>query len=117
MEVNHTNESTRLLETASECSPPLTTAKPQRMWVTILSAAAVLLVLNMGSYVSLAAQTTILQDIVCEDYYRQVQPDHRNITLGEKCKIDTIQSEVAYINGWKDVFEILPCRFAAFFEA
>ncbi|KAK3682952.1 major facilitator superfamily domain-containing protein [Podospora appendiculata] len=54
-------------------------------WRIILSAAAaaVLLMLNIGSDMQLQQQQ-------------------------QRCSVDAVQSEVAYINGWKDSFEFLP---------
>ncbi|KAK3322845.1 major facilitator superfamily domain-containing protein [Apodospora peruviana] len=46
-----------------------------------------------------------VQEFVCAKYYHGnegVIPDE------DRCKIDAVQSEVAFINGWKDVFEMLP---------
>ncbi|KAI1781489.1 MFS general substrate transporter [Hypoxylon cercidicola] len=88
-------------------SPRQTRPKPNP-WHTILSAAGVLMILNVGSYVSLAASTAILQDIVCDKYWDHVHPVPTIIPFEDRCKIEPVQSEVAYINGWKDVFEVLP---------
>jgi len=63
--------------------------------------------LNTGAYLSFAAQLAILQEIVCAKYYEGIAP--RPLSLDDnRCKIDAVQSEVAFVNGWKDVFEMLP---------
>lgn len=70
--------------------------------------AAIQIVLNIGSYVSFAAQLAILQDIVCKSHYKEGQ----SLSMDDdRCKVDAVQSEIAFINGWKDVFEMLPGTF------
>jgi hypothetical protein len=54
-----------------------------------------------------SSQTAILQDIVCAKYYASSTPPSLPPRRGE-CKIEPVQSEVAHINAWKDVFEALP---------
>ncbi|KAM4064466.1 major facilitator superfamily protein [Hirsutella rhossiliensis] len=76
-------------------------------WRAILCTALTFLLLSIGSHISLAPQTAILQDIICRDYYN-------SDSLGpDRCKIDAVQSQVAVINGWRDVFESLPAMLLA----
>ncbi|KAK4184894.1 major facilitator superfamily domain-containing protein, partial [Podospora australis] len=63
------------------------------------------LFLQIGSFLSLAPQTAILESIVCRQYYEDIRL--RPLVIDD-CKIEPIQSKVAFINGWKDVFETLP---------
>jgi hypothetical protein len=74
-------------------------------WRIIVAAAVVQLLLNCGSHISLAPQTAILQEIICEKYYQThaLDPD-----LLDRCKVEPVQSEVAYIDGWRATFETLP---------
>jgi hypothetical protein len=110
------DESTRLLN--AESSPPLSpspspsTFPPplqSHVWRIVLTATAVSVILNIGNYISWAAQTVLLQDIVCKNYYDLAQPGSK-ANLVDRCKAEPVQSEIAYINGWKDVFEMLPCK-------
>ncbi|UKZ80162.1 hypothetical protein TrVFT333_007919 [Trichoderma virens FT-333] len=107
MEEREANESTCLLRSQdghdSAPQPESSIAPSARR--TILVVAAIQIVLNIGSYVSFAAQLAILQDIVCKGYYEQGPPLSGD---DDRCKVDAVQSEVAFINGWKDVFEMLP---------
>lgn len=110
------DESTRLFDSHQDLSEPENSLSSLRrqphgvdapgasVWRTILTVAAVQVLLNVGSFVSLAAQLAILEDIVCEEYYRN-RPSYG---ADNRCKVDAVQTEVAFINGWKDVFEILP---------
>ncbi|KAL6808389.1 putative MFS multidrug transporter [Trichoderma camerunense] len=107
MENREASESTRLLRPQdghdSAPQPSLSIVPSARH--TILVVAAIQIVLNIGSYVSFAAQLAILQDIVCKSHYEEGQ----SLSMDDdRCKVDAVQSEVAFINGWKDVFEMLP---------
>lgn len=74
----------------------------------ILAAASVQLLLSIGSFIALAPQTELLQNIICKDYYQ----DHDlGLTSGlDRCKAEPIQAEVAYINAWREAFETVPCN-------
>ncbi|KAK1752305.1 major facilitator superfamily domain-containing protein [Echria macrotheca] len=110
------NESTRLLAShGQENESPLiqpegnegVASSPPGARRTILAVVSVQVILYIGSFVSLAAQLAILEDIVCKKYYEERLPTF-NVSGEDRCKADAVQSEVAFINGWKDVFEILP---------
>ncbi|KAG8415784.1 hypothetical protein J3458_009604 [Metarhizium acridum] len=107
MEEREANESTRLLRSQDghDAAPQPEPSTVPSARHTILVVAAIQIFLNIGSYVSFAAQLAILQDIVCESYYERGLP-----VSGDdgRCQVDAVQSEVAFINGWKDVFEMLP---------
>ncbi|KAL2206789.1 MFS general substrate transporter [Sarocladium strictum] len=72
---------------------------------TVLRIFAVFLPLVMASYISFAAETAILQQIVCDNYYGKPSLD---TNAQDRCKVRQVQAEVATINGWRSVFEILP---------
>lgn len=109
MDETQPDEETRLLGPNHTVSEPAATQDRPSAFRTILSAAAVLLILNIGSHITFAPQTAILQDIVCAKYYADnaVLP-FPPPSQGDRCKIEPVQSEVAHINAWKDVFEALP---------
>lgn len=67
----------------------------------------------MGSHISLAPATAFLEQIFCKNYYGIRHPiglswSSANAVLVEDCKVEPVQSDMAYINGWKEAFEILP---------
>ncbi|KAL7941245.1 MFS general substrate transporter [Trichoderma barbatum] len=107
MEEREANESTRLLrsqdgrDSAPQSEPSIDPSARR----TILVVAAIQIVLNIRSYVSFAAQLAILQDIVCKSYHEEGLPLDGD---DDRCKVDAVQRQVAFINGWKDVFEMLP---------
>ena len=82
----------------------------RRALTTIIAAFSLILILSISSHISDAPLTAILEDIVCEKYYAS-HPDDGSEFFSDpesKCKIEPIQSEVAFINGWKDTFEAAP---------
>lgn len=85
------------------------------MWRTTLSATAILVILSIGSDISLAPATGILEQVVCNKYYgRSRVPFHSStdtVSIRD-CKIVPVQSEMAYINAWKDAFELLPGKWS-----
>lgn len=83
--------------------------KPLDTWRTILSVAAFVLILGFSSDIEFVPQTAILQDIVCQRYYAEHTAHYLNgSSPADRCLIEPVQSEVAYINGWKDSLETLP---------
>ncbi|KAM7205482.1 Major facilitator superfamily domain containing protein [Naviculisporaceae sp. PSN 640] len=109
-------ETSRLLEpeTLGRSGNPKKIKTPDP-WRTIVSVAAFVLILAFSSDLGFVPQTAILQDIVCESYYAQhhIAGDPVQTGPAERCLIEPIQSEVAYINGWKDSLEILPAMLLA----
>ncbi|KAK0710408.1 major facilitator superfamily domain-containing protein [Apiosordaria backusii] len=83
------------------------------IWPAIIATTSVVILLDIGRYLSLAPQTAILESIVCNQYYAQNQPNTILEPRFNKCKIEPVQSEVAIINGWKDVFGTLPAILVA----
>jgi hypothetical protein len=57
--------------------------------------------LDFSGYLILAPQTNIFENIICDKYYmgREEERD---------CKALAVQSELAFIRGWKDAFAQLP---------
>ena len=118
MDAGEASESTRLLWSVDAATTPKPTQPthldrtprfegspaPPNARRTILVVATIQIILSIGSYVSFAAQLAILQDIVCKNHYHEPPPEGAD----NRCKADAVQSEVAFINGWKDVFEMLP---------
>lgn len=69
----------------------------------------------MGVQITTAPSLAILQGIICQNYYEKGITDSVSLGRGlptnfedDRCKVGPVQSEVAEVNAWKDVFEILP---------
>src|SRR4051794_32743860 len=111
--MSHCDEITPLLETDPNDAPETRARTSQSasnspLW-TILSLSAVMLILDISSYVAIAPETAIFEDIACNKYYTAF--GHAGDSNSERCKIEPIQSEVALISGWKDALETIPGDF------
>ncbi|KAK3991434.1 major facilitator superfamily domain-containing protein [Cladorrhinum sp. PSN332] len=122
---NSDTERTALLPPVESLPLPATTSQSRTVGsilLTILTSAGVVFLLDIGNSLSLAPQTAILESIVCRQYYERQNHDggavvvtmmQQTMMIGgggvdHPCKIEQIQSRVAFINGWKDVSETLP---------
>lgn len=95
------NETTRLLDPST--SPGDEGLGP---WRIVLIAAGVSLILNASANIAFVPTTTILQDIICDKYYARAHIENPMAVRG--CTVGPVQSEVAFINGWKESFDTLP---------
>ncbi len=103
------NEGTRLLigqppSPRTPSTPKTSSASP---WFTILAAASIWLLLMASSHITLVPTTAILQDIICDKYYARVDLDP-SVPVADKCSVEPVQSEMAYIIGWKSSLEFIP---------
>ncbi|KAK3497981.1 major facilitator superfamily domain-containing protein [Neurospora hispaniola] len=92
------------------------------LWPTLVTVASLTLLFTMGVQITTAPSLAILQGIICKKYYEKGIIDSLSLGKGlptsfeglptnfedDKCKVGPVQSEVAEVNAWKDVFEILP---------
>lgn len=83
---------------------PLKT-RQQRFIFSVICMLAI--VAGFASYLEFAPQTKIFQDIVCREYYRNHE-SRLDIDLNVDCKIEPVQSEVAYIVGWLSTITEIP---------
>ncbi|KAK0656432.1 major facilitator superfamily domain-containing protein [Cercophora newfieldiana] len=72
----------------------------------VLIISSIDLIINSTAQITLVPSTAILQDIVCNKYYASARLDPF-ISFEDRCKVEPVQSEVAYINAWRDSFEML----------
>lgn len=66
-------------------------------WRILLASSLVLFLIDFGFYLTIPAQTSIFEGIICAQYNAE-----------GNCKATPVQSELAFINGWKDTFDALP---------
>jgi hypothetical protein len=72
---------------------------------------AFILLIDLGGFLGAPAQTQIFENIICRHHYAQARhmPQQAVKDLDEAaCKIDPVQTELAFVNGWKDTFDVLP---------
>ncbi|KAK3395901.1 major facilitator superfamily domain-containing protein [Sordaria brevicollis] len=93
-------------------------------WLPFLTIATLAFLFNMGTNIAGAPSLAILQGIICRDYYEH---GGGGVTGGlghgggmdgggggrlsfedDKCKIAPVQSQVAEVQAWRDVWEIVP---------
>lgn len=101
-------ETTLLLEPdlQSQLRPDIHSPEHGRksVWHILLPSIAVVFLLNAANQLSMAARTEILEDIVCRAHYAHAP------SKPQECKVEPVQSEMAFVNGWGDVFDTLPCK-------
>jgi hypothetical protein len=82
---------------------------PLRVIIVISS---VLLISDLAGYAAFAPQLDIFESIICQQYYAGL--GNSTTLIGhldrQKCKIAPVQSELALINGWSDMFPQIPGR-------
>jgi hypothetical protein len=81
-------------------------------WQTVLWLAVIILLLDAGAYIAVAPEIAIVEQIVCKRY-----PFSIDGGIDDKCKIEPIQSEVAFLLGWKESLCLLPGWSAEFSRA
>ncbi|KAL3467370.1 major facilitator superfamily domain-containing protein [Aspergillus heterothallicus] len=90
---------------ADESTPLLASTRTitsrQAHWILFVLC-TVIVTIDFASYLSIAPQTQILEDIICRDLH----PDA--ITFSSTCKDVDVQSELALLTGWKETFDQLP---------
>jgi PCFT/HCP family folate transporter-like MFS transporter 1/3 len=111
LESNMSTEATPLLVERDDGSTP-----PSRYWfqvqrpqTIVLLLSLIILVLATASNLMIVPTTRILEDIICHHHYEvQGQGD----VIDEKlCKIDAVQSQLAYVNGLISMMEAIVGKF------
>ncbi|KAH8668573.1 major facilitator superfamily domain-containing protein [Xylariales sp. PMI_506] len=105
MEREQPNETTGLLDSTEQA--PSSSKRPGH-WRVILTIITIHLLLNIGRCLAIAPDTSILMDIVCNQYYAEAQLGSGTPPTDDRCKIEPVQSEVALINSWRSIVEFLP---------
>lgn len=65
---------------------------------------------DLAGNLSAAPMMRIEESIICHDFYTMEDPSliHGGIVDEQYCKIDPVQEELAFLNGWQSFFELLP---------
>jgi hypothetical protein len=91
-------------------------------WRVMAATIWLMLALNFGNDVGSPAQLQIIEDIICQNHLRSIDP---NATIpaangttmaiyGDVCKSPAVQSELALVNGWSYTFTTLPSKLGTF---
>ncbi|KAJ5719975.1 hypothetical protein N7493_006853 [Penicillium malachiteum] len=106
------SETTCLLETSRPQQKRLWNALPQWTWIQWRVMLLVLMFsVNFGHFMGTAPQLAIFEDIICENYKRSLgrEASHKIIEFDKNiCKSEPVQSELAFISGWKNTLDALP---------
>ncbi|KAH0603176.1 uncharacterized protein H6S33_008180 [Morchella sextelata] len=71
----------------------------------------IIVTVDMAGYLSSAPQVRLFESIVCLDYYRENDPGLIGGDGGvpeELCKVDSVQREIAMLNGMQTLFSNIP---------
>ncbi|KAI0192750.1 MFS multidrug transporter [Xylaria flabelliformis] len=73
-------------------------------YAVTIAVSAVLMLANFSSVITMAPRLAIFEDVICTQFYA----DRTDIAGAPDCKIEPVQSEVAFINGWEKTLSLLP---------
>lgn len=98
------------MSSATETTPlidrePSTRTSTRYIW-DILPLALIMLVLDTSMYLSVGPETAIFEEVACSAHYRT--GDAVFSMEQRECKIEPVQSEVAFIIAWRQALEIIP---------
>lgn len=71
----------------------------------------IIVTVDMAGYLSSAPQVRLFESIVCLDYYRENDPSlvgGDGSVPEELCKVDSVQREIAMLNGMQTLFSNIP---------
>ncbi|KAJ5629585.1 hypothetical protein N7528_003242 [Penicillium herquei] len=107
------SETTPLLETPRPQQKRLWNALPQWTWIqwrVMLLAAFLMFSVNFGHFMGTAPQLAIFEDII----WLGREASHMIIEFDNNiCKSEPVQSELAFISGWKNTLDVLPALILA----
>ncbi|KAH7115880.1 MFS transporter-like protein, partial [Dendryphion nanum] len=95
--------------------PPIQDSAPRKQrkpWVLLIVLAFFLItIIDIGAFLAEAPKTRVYEANLCVRYYQErdpskIQPD--GTVKEELCKEDAIQSKMAMIFGWQDMFDAIP---------
>lgn len=91
---------------SSQCNIPERSAHTQKVLRLVCG---LLAVLDLAVFLAVAPQTKIFEQIVCTAFYEQARGLSTDLD-DERCKTEAVQSEVAFIIGWKDTLDQIPSK-------
>ncbi|KAJ5714092.1 uncharacterized protein N7483_011273 [Penicillium malachiteum] len=111
------SENTPLLETPGPQQGRvgrLCNVLPQWTWIqwrVTLLAAFLMFSVNFGHFMGTAPQLAIFENVICENYKRSLGREAPYTTVefdNNICKSEPVQSELAFLLGWKNTLDVLP---------
>jgi len=102
------DETVPLLGSSKGVVPPVNKAMRRRVFIALL---AMICVLDLGAVLGQSPSTQIFEEIICSNYYNAHSKDPSKVldTRNYNCKIEPVQSELAYLTGWMDTAGMTVC--------
>ena len=103
------DRSPRQLEPFTMDQRPTASDRKKKQWEVMVLNSIMILFCNTAIWMSRPPQNSIFEEIICEK-----ELGDRKITAGDDdgCRGTAVQSELAFINGWKNTSDALPSRLA-----
>jgi len=101
VEAQTIDETVPLLSSTKGVVPPVNTAIRRRVFIALL---AMICVLDLGAVLGQSPATQIYEEIICWKYYSSPSKDPSKAfnIIDYDCKVEPVQSELAYLTGWLD---------------
>ncbi|KAI8945871.1 major facilitator superfamily domain-containing protein [Xylaria longipes] len=80
------------------------TSNVRSAYTVTIAIGAVIMLANFSSVITMAPRLAIFEDVICRQFYS----DRTDIAGAPDCKIEPVQSEVAFVNGWEKTLSLLP---------
>jgi hypothetical protein len=94
-----------LLHDEERPSTSILPAQTSHNALVVVGLAFVVLILDLASCITISGpEQAVVEKIICDRYHFATELDPR------RCKIEPIQSEVAFILGWKEALQTLPSK-------
>lgn len=108
---NEYNEDTPLISSYQDCRQSSSPDEPHGqnkcyspVYITVVMC-LIYFVVDLASNGNVTSRLVIFEDLICDDYYSRVMGGK---SRDRDCKIEPVQSELAFINGWRNTLECLP---------
>lgn len=79
--------------------------------ITISLCTLAIIFIDMGYFLTSAPQLRLFESIICRNYYRSRDPgviDRHGQVPEHLCKINVVQDEIAFIDGYQMLFDNIP---------
>lgn len=102
------DETVPLLSSSKGVDPPVNKALRRRVFIALL---AMICILDLGAVLGASPATQIYEEIICWNHYNDISknPSKMLDKVPRDCKIEPVQSELAFLTGWMDTVQMTIC--------